>query len=978
MSNQLIDLETAQGALPNYMRQALDYIYDPQAIQRLAIGHVESILDGTVKITDATNPFVTLMGISAANVSAGVISNSVQLRSRYPVLANTAQELYNHMSDRDYDGRFASPATKKVLCLVSFEELKKKLVLQPDGSKKIVISRYTNVEVEGTVFTLMYPVVIRELIHGDLSVHYDLAISHPLQNLTSSEVYWTTRDGRGSSTKFLQLELDLVQIRASVFTYDLNPSIGIEKTVQLVDNYCSARVWYKNSSSPSWVEIKTTHSDMVYDVNTPTAVLTVTDSNVGIRIPQVYFTTGAISGKLRFDVFTTKGVVFINAEGKNVDNFLSTWSGETNETVTTEMSAWQSIQSKYLIIQGIIQGGSGAITFDQLREQVITGSVGLQIQPITPSQLKIALQADGYILRQYVDTVTTRQVLASKALPSSKDKILITPASATIASVLMAASVLKTSPWVADNGERITITPDALWQLKNGNVRMVSGQELTDVLALDPDTRVGVINQSGYLYSPYYYVLDSSVERFNVRPYHLSTPKASVAKYVGENDTTGLQIEIASISLINYGNGWIVQVTTLSNTAWKEQDISYRHAQLNFEPLGIGAPAAINAVATVTDKGEDLFVFYLPSGYDIDSNHRISQSGFHAITTDVREVYCDLIQNFQLVFASSAPLPLMAQASALDALVVKHALPNRLVAVSVREVTLEFGVFLKHLWASCRTLAPIKPWQTYPSDVPAIHDKDTYEINPITGTEVFFDLNNEVYFKKLASVGEVIVSEGLTVLEHRAGDVVYSGGVAVEVTQDTLQRQFDMLFFEGSYYFATDTSTTQYTTEIVDVLTSYITVDLPKFATRVLEKTDIFFYPKVSLGTVNVILDAGVVTQIPADQSLTVRLGVHTRVYDNAPLRSQLEFKTIQTIQDFFTQEALSISELINRLRSVYAGDVVSVQVNGLGGANNANAITMLNANERCSVKKRVTVLDNGEFTVREDVIIDFFNHSTP
>jgi hypothetical protein len=104
---------------------------------------------------------------------------------------------------------------------------------------------------------------------------------------------------------------------------------------------------------------------------------------------------------------------------------------------------------------------------------------------------------------------------------------------------------------------------------------------------------------------------------------------------------------------------------------------------------------------------------------------------------------------------------------------------------------------------------------------------------------------------------------------------------------------------------------------------------------------------------------------------------VHKRVFDNDPLRKQLEAKTIQTIQTFFTREALSISELTSELRRVYSGDVLSVYVTGLGGNNNANAITLLNANERCSLKKRVHILDSGEFTVREDVTIDFFEHTT-
>jgi hypothetical protein len=162
---------------------------------------------------------------------------------------------------------------------------------------------------------------------------------------------------------------------------------------------------------------------------------------------------------------------------------------------------------------------------------------------------------------------------------------------------------------------------------------------------------------------------------------------------------------------------------------------------------------------------------------------------------------------------------------------------------------------------------------------------------------------------------------------------------------------------------------------MVQVLASYILDDLPQFEDRVIENTDIYFYPQVTLGSVTVLIDAGLITQMQADQRLTVRLGVHERIFDNDPLRTQLESKTIQTIQAFFTNEQLSVSELINQLRAAYAGDVASIQVSGLGGANNASAVTLLNTNERLSLKKEVFILDSGEFTVREAVTVDFFKH---
>lgn len=973
----LIDLGTAVGQVPDYMRQVTEYLYDPQGIQRTAIAHVESIVGGGLVIPDATNPFTTLLGVSAANTSAAVLANAANLRKRYPVLAQTPEELYHHMSDADYVGRFATPANQKVLCLVAWAELKARFVAQNDGTKMVIIPRFSTVTVDSITFTLLYPVVIREMAHDSLSIQYDLSAEHPLQTMKSSQIYWTFRESnKDASTKFLQLELDMVQVRASGYQYDLNPSTGLDKTIELADSYTSTQVWYKSQSMTDWREIATTHSDMVYDSTKPTAVLQVAGGKLGIRIPMVYFSTGLISGRLKVVVYTTKGTIFINAEGKNIENFQSDWSPESALTVSSEIAAWHAVQSKFLFFQGVASGGAPELSFEQERERVIAGAVGPQQIPITPAQRRLALERDGFTLRQYVDAATTRQILASKALPASKDKTLITPASATVESVVMTTQALKGSPWVADNNQRVTITPAALWQISSGVVRLITAEELTTITNLDPEAKVSAINSGGFLYSPYYYVVDTSTEVFDVRPYHLDSPAAVVDKYLGENDSTLMQIEIDSLLLINTGNGWQLRVSTFSNTAWKTQDISYKHAQLSFDPPGIGAPAACNAEVTVDDaSGEDVFIFHLSSSYDIDSNHKLSHLGFHAITTDAREVFSDLNQAFRLIFASSAPMPASLQSNSMDAQLVRAMLPNRISAVGGQQVQLTFGTYLEHLWVAHRTIAANQPWQTYPADVPAQYDKDVYEINPATGTSVWFDSDGNPYFKKLATAGDTIIENGDVVYAHRRGDVIYSGGLPVPVSQDTLQRQFDMLFLEGCYYFATDASTIQYMGEITQIITSYITNDLPKFADRVLEKTSVFFYPKVSLGSVTALIDAGVIAQIQADQSLTVRLGVLPRVYDNDDLRQQLELKTIQTIQAFFTKESLSISELTNSLRSVYAGDVVSILVTGLGGGNNANAITLLNANERCSLKKKVAVLDNGEFTVREDVTIDFFEH---
>lgn len=975
--SDIIDLDSAQGPVPQYMRDITPGLSNSTFMQRTAIQHVEDILAGKVTITDATNPFVTLMGVSAANTSAWMLRWINGQRRPYPELANTAEEVYPHMSDADYIGRFALPKVQKVHCVIPLTELTSRMVLQPDGSRRATIPRYSTVTVSGTTFTLMYPVIIQSRIGGGrLSVHYDLSNLNELHPITSSVIIAKERRGRTEESASLVVELEMVQVITASQTYDINPSVGVKGVIDLVDSYSYARVWFKGRNSNTWTELRTTHDDMTYDSGTPTAVLSVIGTQLKIRIPQIYFTTGQVTGKLRVDVYTTKGAIQLNTEGMRVESFQSEYRGDPYDVVTPDVAAFQSIPNKFFYFSALSVGGRAALTDRELRERVIYNAKGPMKQVITPQQLPKAIEDKGFTLRTFVDNTTGRQLLASRALPGSDDLDLITPGSATIEDVLTTIGELKTSPWVANNGDRVTIAPSALWRTVNGVVRLCAADELTQLMAMDAESRVLAINNGNYLFTPFYYVLDTTEGSFGLRAYHLEDNTAIVDRFLGENDTTGMQIEIAGLQLDNTGNGWRLLVSTRSDEGWKQQDAVYRMAQLSYFPPGVGAAAAINGeYLGVDEAGEDVFSFSLPSGYDIDRDDAVSMLGFHAITADVRETFSKLEQEFRLTFISGASMPGSTQPHAMDSALVTAALPTRVRAVGAQQVVLNFGVRLKNLWTACRPLAPATPWRTYDSDMPEVWAADKLEPNPDNGTDVWYHPDGTPYFKYLARAGDPMIENGQQVYRWRKGQTIYQGGLPVPVGQDGIQRQFSVLFLEGGYYFATDASTVEYTDKMTKVMVDYITNGLGGFTERALEKTNLFYYPKITLGQVDALVDGGQLAQIRAEQSLVVRLGVHKRVFENTKLRKELERKTIQVIYDFFDRDVISISDLTDLLHVAYGQDVISVVVTGLGGTD-SNAITLLNANERLSLKKRVFILETGEFTVREDVSVDFFNHA--
>lgn len=973
-----MSIDNAVGAAPDYVRSISTALSNPGALQRMAISHVEGILNGEVTLVDASNPFVTLMGVNSANVAALQLSQIKQFRKMFPKLATSAEELYPHMSDNDYIGRFAVPHVQKVTFIVPVKELRAKAVVEASGDKVVHMPRYTTMTVDGLTFTLLYPVIITEKAHGGWSARYVLDDIDPIHRITNSIIYLSERTSRNDQDSVLFVELEMVQISTKSVEVDLNSTTGLNKTIALSDSFCYARVWYKGRNNTSWSVMRTTHDEVVHDENVPTAVLQVIDGAVRVRIPQVYFSSGMVSGKCRIDIYTTKGAIYLDATGKPLTDFSSDFTGDGLKAVTGAQAAFGAIANKYLFFTGVAVGGRNALTFEELRERVIMNVDGPMRLPVTPTQLTKSLEDGGFVIRQYVNNVTATQLLASRALPSAVDRSLITPASATIDHVMTTMAELKSNAWVGHGSDgRITITPNAMWTRKEGTPRICSVQEMSDIVSMDVESQLSAVNSGAYMYSPFHYVLDPIDDTFDVRAYFLEASKIAVERFVAANDTTRMQIGIKDISIESGSSGWDITVVTTSNDVWKEQDTSFKHAQLSFIPVGVGTRAAVDGFyAGTNDAGEDVFTFSLDTGFDIDGNHRLVLTNFESGITLTNNVFAKLKERMQITFASSALMDASSQPSPLDGDLVHHLLPNRVRAIAAHEVTIEFGNYLENLWTAARTLQAAQTWSTYQSDVPEVYANDVFEVNPINNTILFFNPDGTSYTKLLHKAGDPIYEDGQMVLRHRKGEVIYRGGLPVSVDQDSLRRQFAMLFLEGCYRFATDQSTTTYADQVARVLTSYIVDQLGSYASKTLERTNVYFYPQVTLGNVEALVDNNVVSQIAADQSFTVRLGVQKRVFENTALTKELKRMTIEIIYRFLDREVVAISDLIDELRGAYAGDVVSIAVTGLAGGN-ADVVTLLKPNERLSLKKVLTVLENGDLTVREAVTIDIFNHTT-
>ena len=973
--------ETKVGALT---REIAKYRYNAAGIQRVVLTNLRELLNGEYDIVDATSPFVMLMEASCVNTAAFMVENFANNRKQYPAAAQTVDDLYLHMSDKDYIDRFASPATTRFSLLINKEELLSKMVLDPStGIRKVTIPRHSEFIVAGVVFSLQYPIDIKQLSHGGLEVVYDATIVSPLQTLTTNTVDKEERTLSSNNEVVLYLEFDVTQFFITSVKGDLNSVTGYNKQIAFRDEFYHARVYYKNNlTGNKWSEMYTTHSDQVYDPGKPTALLSVGIGELKVTVPQIYFTTGKVSGSIRVDIYQTKGALSMTLDNYKPSSFEANWKTIDESEANVYVSALRNINSIFTYSTKAISGGKPALTFEQLRQRVIQNSVGITDVPITNVQISTALQNKGYDIVRNIDTATKRVFFATKSLPKPLDTKLITEAAASIETFIVSMQQASTHPKarISTQANRVILTPDIVYRNENGIISIMDAGVIDSLKAGPAEELVKSVNNNNYLYSPFHYVLDASDTVFDVRAYYLSLPQALTTTFVAQNDTTQLQVNTYRYNFIKTEDGYRLLVETKSNEAYRELDDSLVHVQLSFKPANEELNCfLLGKLIGKSSSGERVFEFNLRSNFDVDSADNLWLRNFSMLVQNPRAFATALKNDFTINYSTSSPMASTWSQHAIDSDLGNFQLPNRIAAITQEKIRLLFGSRLANLWTSNRSIPSTAPLKTYDMDVYQTYQEDVYKIDEATGSIFHFDNNGEIkYNELLAKKGDVVVNSvtGMPVILHRKGDVILDiSGAPIATGENMVGRQIDMFFVEGSYYFATDVASSNYREFIVSTVVDWVTGDLVQIDKVLLEQTDIYFYPKTSMGNIRVVIENGTQAVIEAGQSLAVKLFVSKQVFENAELRTALTESTIRTLDTELKKNTVSISTMTSSLRDIYGEDVYGFQVSGLGGIRNIQMFTVLEDSDRCSIRKRLTALPDGKLIVQESVDVEFVLH---
>lgn len=968
---------TILGLLAN-MQQ---YQYNPALIQKDVLDHLDQVTSGAVNIVDPSNPFV--FGLEAATVcTAGMMAkNETNTRKQYPSMAQTPEDLYLHMSDWDYINRFAKPSVANFSFAFDKDELVSKLVTDPTtGVSQIVIPRNTVVSCAGVLFSLQYPIVIRQMQHGGLNITYDASEPSPLQQLTTNVISWEVR-GTGANN-WVFFEVPLYQFDIITTKQQVTKATKWQTQITFSDQYYYTRVWVQNTDG-TWKEIVTTHSAEVYDPTVPTAVLRVVNNTVTVTIPQIYVQSGQVGTTVRVDVYETKGNLSMNLSSYQPNQFGAQWLYlDTNDVLPTNFTApLKNFNQLAIWSNDRTLDGADSLDFLTLRSRVMNNATGPQNLPITNVQIQAALQEIGYDVVENVDNITNRMFLATRAMPVPTNPALITAAAAsieTISTTLKDAAMLSS---VINNGSSLTITPDTLYQINNGVVSFVPSAAVASLLALPPDQRALAVTNGQYFYSPFHYVLDNSTPEFAMRPYYLDAPECITTLFVSENDKTLLQVSTApDYTITKSSTGYTLTISSQSNDAWKAIPDNKVFVQLAYIPEGESTYAYLmgTLVGTNTTTGERQFTFDLSTNFNVDSKDMLELKKFMMFTAEPLSTNCSLTQTFEILWAVEAVMDTQWKPDEVDSVLGMFLLPSDAVGVTHEQIRIQFGQSLTTLWSNSRTVVDQRTYKTWPMDILAYYTEDVYQVDPATNQTVWIENGQLVGPIVLHKAGDPVLDpvSGQQVYRHRAGDVMLDADdQPIQVgTQDVL-RDMDLMLIEGVYWFADDAISKGYRTELTETILTWLTEDLVSFQAKLLEQTNIFFYPKATTGNIDVMINGGLKTTIAAGQSFNVTLYVPASVYANTDLQNQIVKTTISTIAAQLENATVANTAIKVALQNVYGEDVIDCEVSGLGGGNTINVLTVLDASNKLSIRKRLHAQPDNSLIVQEDCTVTFVQH---
>lgn len=979
--------------LSTNFKQAIDQLQaNPMDCFALSLRALEELNGGAVRYMEGGNSAVEILETAVVLYTNSLDRQTVNLAKQYPSNSRNWDDLFRWMSDKDYEGIFSSPGQAPIMFFLDREEILNKAVLINDGSgdRKLTISRNSKILTSGVALTMLYPIDIIVTSFGTITVKYDVKNKNPLQNIPDLVIPSEFR--KSDRSTYLYFEIPINQIEISSVTLAISASQGLKRNIKFTDKFYFLRAFMRNDDDTTWTELLVKHNPNVLNNDVVTLAVKVDQLNQQIiaEIPQVYRNLNKIKENLRIDVYTTQGEISVPLFNIEDSYFKADWK-DYEEIYPDKFSAPMSTFNNYKIASdGYATGGTNGLNFQEVKDKVIKRSTVTEGIAISNNQINEKLTAAGFNLTQPLDNLSDREFLATRELSRSSLVSTTSLGSLTTTHATTIDALVNNKYSTRDNGNQITTLPSTLFELVSGKLNLITDDlmlSLVQQTKTNIDSVVNEINSRKFFYCPYFMVHKFEKDQYLVKPYRLDKPKILTKSIESENNLLGYSSNIMSYSIQvdkDYA-GYSIYVQINPSESMMELPIEDIKLQMRISDENERYFYWFNGELTTplnpqTGKPMDNFYVYrfaLPTNWEITDNEEILIGDFKIPfkLTGSADIFT-IVRKEGLSNGLKTEMDNKINPRLFDDWTITNS--SDYYSLIQEKVIIELGVYLKYLWRRYRPVPEETIYKTYLKDVLKTYKENVYK-EDFWGNREFTIVNGELVYTLLHKKGDPVLNEdGTQDTLHYAGDTMYDEfGDPIPVNGEYgIMRHYDIVLLDGKYFFTNHDKTLEYRESVKDELDSWLDLIKP-FNDEMLERTILYVHPRITEGTVKMLLDGGIESHLPSAQALNITYVVDERVANNTEITDDIKSSTVETIQKRFSKNVtISLADLIQDLKDTMGSWIMGVTIEGFL-ENKYETTTVLDSSISLSIPKRLAITTNLDLIVENNININFVTHTT-
>lgn len=942
--------------------ELLKYVYDPTVIQHDMLDFISKATDGDLNVTSATNPFVMLMEAAAVTASNSAIESRSVIRSKYPSLATQTHELYQHLSDEELINIFGVPSIGNIVFYVSVNNLKQ-YGYRDNVNKYVttVVPMYTEVIVSGTTFTMLNDVNVRLYDDGTVFVEHvnnDLDISVKDIGILKSGII---TDSEG--IQWIVFEIYLKQIKRTSVSKSIVTIEGFKKQLPTTDSYYHTDVYYVNKyTGSSGKRLEKKHNEEFINENVPSIYVSVNADSVLYRIPDIYLLSNAVTGNVTIDMYETKGKIYLPLNKLGFNDFTIVMGNTTSSPQAASVTNITVLATS----RDVVNGGSDAMTTDELRKSIVFNTTGINNLPITEFDIESRATEYGYELFKAVDIITERVFIAAKNAPEVESKLLHSKADIFFNTVELLLSNINSSS-IERYHDDVIIRSNTVFKEVNGKVRIVTDDELADIDRMDVNKKIFHYNSNKYFFTPYYYILDTEIDRTSSRVYDLDRAEMSDLKIIAKNVNIKYKVNTDKYIMIKTPTGYRVVISLLANKEFGNILPSLIKGELKFK---VGSTEVYVSYPGVYDAKSGYIEFDIDTNHYVDNdNNLIVQNGISNVSNKI----INLVSEAE-IYIYTIDGNVQDPSGYLKSNISTFNDINKITVFTKETAKITFGKEVKYIWNKLFNAYTERKYKKYTENVYAKHEEDVYKINPDTGNSVFLiedeDGKKHVSRTLLYKSGDdVLDHNGERVVKYRKGDIIPNpaNGLPMIDNESGVVRYLDIMMLEYEYKVATSLVYETYLTTVLDMLDSVLFKDMILLNDNLIENTAMVYKSFKSAGTVT-IKSNNVLSSIPYVTRPKIKLYINGDTVVDTVTVDKLKTTIGKIIHNSLDKVKITLSEIKKEIITKAGIPILAVKVEGIDVVNNNEAFMIDDKSKRLIVDKQLELNKNKELVVKYNI----------